>query len=215
MGCLLIVLVFAMPVAGLLLLSTAGAGYISRRLAQACCPACGYEEAGRDAASPCPECGRIRVEAEKAVFVDRPLRVLWPLIFPVLVAVPFVYFSAQFTEGERAWAVACLVAPFLWLMFTGIAARVHRLPLFVWACVGVPSVLMFCAAAWTFTDLAKPMKPYPGMYSYVPVLRRQFGPVVFAGACALALGTTHVVAGLVLMSLGRRRAGRSHLDTGP
>jgi hypothetical protein len=206
MGWLLIVFVFALPVIGLAVLSIAVSGYRSRRLARPCCPACGYDETGRDPDSPCPECGRSRAEALGAAFPGRAWIVAWPAIAPVLVAVPFVYFSPTFGPGERVWAVACLCAPFLWLALVGLVSAVYQWPRVAWICVGIPALLTLAAAAWTYTDLAQPMKLSPGMDSYVPTLHRQIGPLVFAGGCGLVIGVLHLALAASIALLGRRGA---------
>jgi hypothetical protein len=147
-------------------------------------------------------------------FTARPWLVLWPILAPLLVAVPFLYFSVTFGSGERAWAVACLVAPFLWLAFVGVSAGLHRWPLVALTGVGVPAVLLLAAAAYEYTDLARPIKPFPGMDSYIPALRRQLGPLAFVGASAIAIGVLHLVVAVIVVFATPRGGGAAVGGTG-
>jgi hypothetical protein len=206
MGCTLLVLALALPLSGLIALAVVIPAAIARRLAMPLCPACGYDESGRVAGSACPECGRNRADAERAAYPSRPGLVLWPVLAPLLIAAPFVYFATTFGPGERTWAVACLVAPFLLLTIVGTAAGLHRWPRVAWACVGVPATLAFAAAAWVYVDLAQPIKPFPGMDSYIPALHRQLGPLAFAGACGIVIGVLHIAIAVIAALSGPRLA---------
>jgi hypothetical protein len=170
---------------------------------------CGYDEAGRASGTLCPECGLTRESARASLFPRRRYLLLLPLVPPLVVAPPFVYFAVEFSSNDKAIAVGCLFAPFLWLIVVAAAAQLHRWLRVAWGCLLVPAVLLFIWSALVFADLARPIKPYPGMPAYLPALERRLSPMVFAAYSGAAIGCWHCAGAIVIAVAERRRNRRA------
>ncbi len=194
---LLCILSIALPCAGLFLLGAAVRSQAKKLRSLPRCPACGYDEAGREPGSPCPECGRRRQQAEGSVFPHRRRMAPWLLLAPMLIAAPFYYFSATFRPDERSMALVFLFAPFLWLAMTETLTGLNRRPLLAWLCIGLPALLMLVGAAWLYADIVQP-RATRRMDLEVPALLRQGLPAGFAAACGLGIGVVHIIAALAV-----------------
>lgn len=151
--CWILVILLLGPVVGWVSLGVVIPRAINGRIAQMGCPNCEYDRGPTATAGVCPECGMNREDAARHRWRPRMWLVTWPLAPAALYGLVFGVLGVTFTSGERAFAIACLAAPFAWLAVVGGASKLQRWPLLAWVSIGVPAAIALCLLFFGYTSL--------------------------------------------------------------